>query len=441
MAASGGEGKNVRSGLTRSAVAMAASYAVLPLTSLITGPVLARVLGPEGRGLLAAVLAPLLLTVSVGAMSIPEATTFAAAKLRYGARRVGFAGVLILLVYGSISGTALYLLAPTLLREAPEAVGMLRTVAWFVPLLMIALMLRALVAGLGRYGLHNFERIVAPTLRLLAVVALAIAGYLTFHTAVWAEILAQFIPAVVLAFYVFRLHDDSAAEPIGLFALIRRLASYGARGAGGVVAGLISWRIDQALLALFVGPAAIGYYAVSVNLAEVPAIVLSSVRTIAFTESASSSDLDIVARMSRVMGFLSLVVSALVIVLAEPIVVILLGDAFQPAVAITRVLVLGTFPLVVERMLGSGLLATDRPGLRSLGPVVAAVLTLVGLFVLVPRYGAIGAAYVSLIAYTVKLVVTAVALSRTGGVPVGKMLIPSRTDFSWMRGQFSRIRR
>src|SRR3954453_22876627 len=47
----------------------------IPATALITGPILARALGPEGRGVFAAVTTPLLLASVLGTFGLQDALT------------------------------------------------------------------------------------------------------------------------------------------------------------------------------------------------------------------------------------------------------------------------------------------------------------------------------------------------------------------------------
>lgn len=53
-----------------------AAYAALPLVGIITAPILARALGPEGRGQLAAILQPLSVADAFAAIGVPAAMTY-----------------------------------------------------------------------------------------------------------------------------------------------------------------------------------------------------------------------------------------------------------------------------------------------------------------------------------------------------------------------------
>src|SRR5437868_3750154 len=72
----GSGGMSVGSALVRTTVASLA----VPAAAVLTGPILARELGPGGRGELAALIAPLMFATLVANFGIPEALTYTVAR-------------------------------------------------------------------------------------------------------------------------------------------------------------------------------------------------------------------------------------------------------------------------------------------------------------------------------------------------------------------------
>jgi Na+-driven multidrug efflux pump len=64
---------------------------------------------------------------------------------------------------------------------------------------------------------------------------------------------------------------------------------------------------------------------------------------------------------------------------------------------------------------------------------VAAVVTLVLDFALIPPFGVIGAALASVIAYTTYGVASLIMLHRISGIPVRRLLVPTREDIAAYR--------
>lgn len=417
--------------MARGALSTALSSAVLPLTSLATGPLLARFLGPEQRGEMAAVLAPLFVLSFVASLALPEATAYAVARLKVPLRRAAAVATGLLLAIGSLAGVALWFAAPVLLRTTPDGIPVLRTAVFALPLVMVLLMQRAAVSGAGGYGRVGLERVTAALLRLLGLVLLALLGAITATTAVWCNIGSGLLAGLLLTRTILRSRSPRDASTLAPAPLARFLLGYAARGSGGVFSNLISWRLDLAVLPAFVGPANLGYYAVAVSLAEIPSLVLGATRSVVMTEAAARGDAGVVARASRVLVLISTGLVAGIVVVAPFAVVALFGRDFAPAVDLARILLLGAVPFTLELILGAGLLALGRPGLRSAGQIVGAVLTIAGLVLTVPRLGTTGAALTSLFAYSASCTVTLVLFSRTSGQSVRACLLPTPADVRW----------
>lgn len=406
---------------------------VLPITSIVTGPILARALGPDGRGLMAAVLAPIFITKAVASTALPHAATYAVAKLGHGPRSVALRASMLATCYGLLAAGVLWLLAPTLLSQSPEGVGLLRTAVWALPVLMIAMALHGVVNGERRFELANAERVSAAVSRLVLLGGLALAGLLTVSVAVWTNLATTALAALVLLPAILRPIGARTPTATGR-SLTRELAVYGALGWGGIVATLVNYRFDQAVLAMFVDARQIGYYAVAVSLTQLPA-TLGATRSIFFAEASHRRDLTIVRRATSSVILVSVVVVAIGLPLVEPTIRLLFGADFAPATPLAQVLLIGTIPFVAEQILAVGLLSAGRPGRQSVGQATAAVLTIVGLVVLLPRIGVMGAAITSLVAYTASFVVSATLFSRESGTSLRAVMVPGAADVAWLWGR------
>ncbi|MEP6695482.1 MAG: oligosaccharide flippase family protein [Pseudonocardiales bacterium] len=413
------------------------SSSALPITALISGPLLARVLGPEQRGEMNAVLAPLFVTMFVASVALPEATTYAVAHLKVPVRRAAFTAAPLQLVGGLLAAVALYFAAPIIERGTPQVIPTLREALPALPLLMFVVMQRFAMSGDRRYGMTSVERTTAAFGRLALLVGLAGAGYLTSKTAVWCNLGANLLAALVLFVPLVRSRPRPGASTLAGRPLAANLAKFGLRGWGGVFANLVNWRLDQAILPAFVGAANLGYYAVAVSLAELPSALLGATKSVVFTEAAMRKDLRVVARAARVILAAAILVDVAIALAAPYVVRLFFGDPFAPATQLARILLLGNIPFVTELILAAGLLSLGRPGLRSVGQVVAAGFTVVGLIFFVPIFGTRGAALTSVSAYTVNFLLTLTFFCRMSGLSPAVCLVPRISDVRWV-AEFAR---
>lgn len=431
-----------RAGLLRGAVLTAASTSVLPLTALATGPILARVLGPHDRGLMSAVLAPMFVAMFVAAFAIPEASTYAVAKLKVPPKRAFLAGAPLLLASGLVSTAVLWVTAPGLMGGTPEAVPLLRSVLPCLPLMMFTLLQRFAMSGSGHYAGVAVERTTAALGRAALLIGFAVTGLLTAYTAIWINLASTIAAALVLTVPLVRSRSEHRGSDLVLSfrALSAQMTVYALRGWGGVCANLVNWRLDQAIMPALIGATPLGYYAVAVSLAELPSTLIGATKSVIFTEASARDDLRLAARAARVVLVAGLLIDG-VLALAAPLLVrLLFGRAFEPSAPLAQVLLIGNIPFTAEVILASGLLAAGRPGLRSIGQVIAAVLTVAGIFVLVPVLGPSGAAYTSVVAYTLSFAMTITFFCRSTGIPVRDCVVIRRSDLTWLIGVVARRR-
>jgi O-antigen/teichoic acid export membrane protein len=287
------------------------------------------------------------------------------------------------------------------------------------------------IMGNRNYRLASLERSTAAFGRLGLIIGFALVGVLTATTAVWANIAPNLAAMALLFVIIRRVKSTSSGGPSGRV-LFKKMGAYALKGWGGVSANLVNWRLDQAFLPALTHATQLGYYAIAVSLAEIPSMMIGATKNVVFSEASHRKDPRIAARSTRTVILISIIIDLAVAILAKPIIVILFGHSFLPAVSMARILLLGNVPWIAEVVLAAGLLSSGRPGLRSSGQIVSAAITVVGLILLVPVLGAIGAAWVSLAAYTINFIITLVMFHHVTKIRYVDSVIPRKADAVWV---------
>ena len=101
----------------------------LPLSTIISAPLLARGLGVEGRGEVAGAIAPTALALAIAALGLPEAITYFVAK--HGQRgRTVFRGAVVMSALSGLAATVtVMILAPVLSGGNPDVESLIRGIA------------------------------------------------------------------------------------------------------------------------------------------------------------------------------------------------------------------------------------------------------------------------------------------------------------------------
>jgi O-antigen/teichoic acid export membrane protein len=422
--------------MVRTVLSISLSSLVFPLTTLLSGPLLARTLGPEGRGVVAALLAPLSLANLMFTLGVPDSLTYFVARHRFSNEKAipiaMFGGILCSLV----ACATFWFCAPYLFRTERQYLGLFRVLLLgTLPFSLIFAALRGIVQGRQQFGLINKERIAAAGIRLAALFVFLLGGFLTPVSAVWISVISPLIGSIFLLGGLragslrWRKESDTG-----------QIARYATAAAMGTIGGLIVIRLDQALMVSLTSRSQLAYYAVAASVAELPLILASAVRDLAFSLASERDDPTLVAQLCR---FTLLTMSVLCIFagLFTPLMVpALFGKAFSPTVPMVEILLVASIGRAVTAVIGAGLMTTGRTWLRSAIQLAGAALTGVLLFIWVPRFGGLGAAWVTSITYAVLSVASTLLYVYSTGVSLKECWVPSWRDVEKMIRAVSRDR-
>lgn len=428
-------GRAPRAATSRNIAVTTVGYLLPMLAALATAPILARELGVEGRGHLAAATVPLLLISGSLTLGVPEALTFYIARGSARPMRLVRRGALILLVAGAVGAALLIPLAPWLSAGTDDVrrIILLTTIV-VVPALWVGA-LRGAASGLHWWSRVTLERSISAGVRLFGVIGLAVFDSLTLFSAAAVLAAAPVLGGLAYLGLATALDDDAddgAGPP--------RLLGYGVRMWIGALSGIILLRIDQALIAPLSSAAELGYYAVAVAIAEAPLFVTAAARNVIFAADSSERDDARLATTARLITAL-VALGALVLAALSPwLVPALFGAEFGAAVPVTLVLLLAMVAGTPGSFAGSGLSSRGRPGLRSTSLVIACLVNVAVLVWLVPSWGALGAAVAGLVGNVVAANLNLVWLRHYFGVSPWDFHGLRRDDVGLVRGLAARRR-
>ena len=394
-----------------------------PLSTLITGPLLARALGPDGRGIMAALFAPLALANLMFTLGVPDALTYFVAGGRLAAKKA----IQIALGGGSLCAaaacSALLISEPYLFRNQKQWLPSFNLLLLSLPVTLAFSAIRGIIQGRRQFSLINKERVSGAVLRLFALAGLVSVHLLTPMDAVWVSVASGAIGSLFLFPGLLRdIREPLNSEAIG------PVAHYAGAAALGTVGGLLVIRLDQVLMVSLTTHAELAYYAVAASLSELPLTVVSASRDMAFSMAAERDDPRIIARFCR-LTVLSIGIICASGALATPIILpLLFGRAFSPAIGMAEILLAGTVGRAVTTVIGAGLMTTGATWLRSVLQLGGAALTAALLFAFVPRWGGIGAAWVTTLTYAALALASLLVYVQSTGLSLRQCLVPMASD-------------
>jgi O-antigen/teichoic acid export membrane protein len=401
---------------------LAAANLALVAVTVVTAPLQARVLGPAGRGELAAILVPLGLAPVV--LSVGLGTyTFRASAL--GARvgtLVGTVGTLLVLL--GLIGAAAGPLVAEFVGNGRDAVETWVIVGFaLLPLGLLNIFLTDIAAGLERWGTVVAVRLASPAVLLVGIGGLYIAGELTVASAAVVAILGGTLPALFLIpgareFRPFQFDRTIAMEAI----------PFGLKAWAGGLGSMLNVRVDQLLMIRLVDSSELGLYVVAVTTAGVFVNPLVAGLAGGTMPRFVTGDIDLVPRVLRATLLGVLMASAGMALCAPVLIPLIFGGDFAQAVPMVWVLLLAGLPLAGSVVLSAALTSFGRPIYSAWAELLALGITVPGLFVLLPSMGGLGAALVSLLAYTAGFTMLLVVAHRQLGAGLSELLVIRPAD-------------
>lgn len=414
--------------LARAAAATYATNVLVAGLSLLNVLLVARALGPEGRGEVALLTVMAGLTAAVATLGVEQAVANVAARRPEARRSLATTALVLALVLGAAGAAAVSLLVWTVPAAAggtPEAARVLALLA--VPLVVFKIYLDFLVRA--DYGvLHANSAWAAEAVVNVGVNAtLWAVGGLTVGRALGAWVAGQALAMLILIAFV-------AGRSVGFgrpqAALARETVGFGLKTHGGRVLTLGNYKVDQWIVGGVAGARELGLYSVAVAWSEALFFLPTALTLVQRPDLIRAGPREAAKRAAAAArSALLLTVPATVafVLLAPFLCVAVFGDEFRGSVDDLRVLVWGAAGIVLLKVLGNALIAQGAPLRATAGVAVSFAATIVLDIVLIPEYGGLGAAIASTAAYLAGGIVTAVLFARALGARPAD-LVPRRDD-------------
>jgi len=383
-------------------LSFAASAAIQAL-NVASGVMLARALGPHGRGELAAVMLWPGLLAAIGSLGVGDGITYHTARAGSRPGTVLGSGLALCVPQSAVLVAAGFITVSfTTAHHQGATTGSAYLFLLYIPTYLAATYLMAALNGICRHAWFQGLRLLVVALSAAGVAALAVLGSLTARSAVLVYIAAH-LTVLMVAFACWLRTVD--LQPRVEASTVRSLVSFGVRSHGGTLAGTLNERLDQLLISVFLAPASLGLYVIAVTLTSVTGLVGASASLVVLPAVARLPPGAARARSAwrtvaaTLLG--SVAVTVPVFAVLPQLIALFFGGAYGAAVPFARVLLVAAVLLSTNRVLGAILRAVGRPLDAGAAELLALGTTVVGLAALLPLLGLMGAALTSLLAYAV----------------------------------------
>lgn len=402
--------------------------------NLACGILIARYLGPTGRGDWAAITS----TISIIATFSYFAAGYAIVYLRSSrnfTRHELFRASLVISVIGTVICLGMALIFSRLLSHGAER----------------SFTLALLVYGLGQFftNLGTFISMIyladkefgrANVMGLLPRVSVLLGyGLLLFFRqfTLLSIVLVNVAASAALMWLVLTWFRSAFAESAANWrSALGEMVKYGLKVWLGLLAQSVTMRADQVIMASLLPRSVLGLYAVSVTVAELVGFFAGAAGFVVGPTTAALEG----PELSRMVGrsfrmTCALVCSAsFVLYLMGPVLIhVFYGAKYDAAVISFRWLVVASIPMSLFSLSKDVLVSRGQASLNMWMQFLGAAVTVACCFILIKLYGLAGAGIASFLAYSIVASVALLFVSRKADVSLRDLLIPTKTDVADMR--------
>ncbi len=365
--------------------------------------IIARWLGPDGKGAYTlATLMPFMLALFLSG-GIGLANVYFAGSQRIDVARLTANTLAYTLMATAAAAliVAVLILSGALARWMPGVpMPVVILASFWLPLSLLNSLLLNILQGLRRIREVNFANLTQ------ALVTLATTGIFVIMLGwglVGAVVATWLGAAAALTMAVRYLRREGASfRPRWDAAVMRPTIAYGLRGHIGSIFQFLNYRLDTFIVNGFLGTSGVGFYGSAVSLGELLWQFPTAVGFVIFPKSSASRPEEMNRFTPRVLKLTLgiLIVGAVMLALAGPLLIeILYGPAFAPSYRPLLALLPGIVFMGGGKVLANEMAGRGHLQYNSICAGLSLVLTVILDLTLIPRFGAVGAAAASSLAY------------------------------------------
>lgn len=402
------------------------------LLQLVNVLIVARTLGPSGRGDVAFLTTVAGITGQLALFGIHRAVAnFTPRDPRLGPSLATNSLLPSFLLGGIAIGVVALLVALVPAAGAHEPTLRRWVALASIPFVILSTCLNQLLRAYDDHSVANLAWLIIPVTTAFGNATLWLAGGLTATSAVAMWVGGQGLACALLIGALIHRHTGFGRPDRRL---TKAMFGFGIKTHGSQVMLLSNYRLDQWLLGAISGSRELGIYSVAVAWSEGLFFLPTALEQVQRPDLVRGTPQQAAWRATRVFRacwLLTILLALGMWLLAPFLCVTIFGSSFRHSVWQLRILALGAFGIGALKLLGDALTSQRRP-FRELGAIAVAFVCILTLdLLLIPRHGGNGAALGSTIAYSAGGVAVIVMFLRT--LPArARELLPSRADFIWV---------
>ena len=378
---------------------------LLVLMGIITSVLVARLLGPEGRGVYAVAMTIGAVGVQFGNLGLHASNTYCVSRHRELLPGLLSNTLVVGFGIGGLLAVLMWVVSSFWPGIAPlHGALLLLSLAW-IPFGLSYMLTQNLLLGIDEVRAYNVIELVSR------IIGLSLIGILLLCEMITVELLfATGFLGLLTGFIwsLWRLKSHLGRVPLPSITLFKTHISYGLKAYAGAIFAFLVLRVDLLIVQYVLGAEEAGYYSVAVIMADMTYLLPTVIATLLFPRLAGmpliADKWNVTKRVALMVGFVMMVFGGAAALLSEPVVRVVFGETFLPSARAFVWLLPGIVMLSINTMFMTYFASIGMPLIVVYSPAVATVLNITLNLKLLAWFGIIGAAMASTVSYGAMLI-------------------------------------
>jgi len=379
---------------------------------LVTSVIVARILGPEGRGFYAVAITIGAIGVQFGNLGLHTSNTYYVAGDRGLLPALAANTIIVSFAVGGVGTVLIWMIFQLWPQMAPVRGLLLILSLLWIPFGLAYMLLQNLLIGIQDVRTYNKIELLTKALGLGLIGVLIITGAVGVET---LFLVALIVLIIGLFWALLRLRTHIFTLPLPSLTLFKETIRYGSKAYLAAFFAFLVLRVNLLMVKYILGAEEAGYYSIAATMADTVYMLPVVIGTILFPKlSAMTHDQEkwaFTRKMAVSVGVVTVVLATFAGLLAGPVVRILFGELFVPAVPAFIWLLPGIVFLSINTCYMNYFASIGMPLITVVSPGLAAIVNIAVNLKLIPWWGIVGASITSVLSYGLMLVASIIYVS------------------------------
>lgn len=409
--------------LVKTSISTFSARVISFLVSIVINILIARILGPTGRGMWAALVFIPTMTYALLNFGIESSNVYFIGSKKYPPDQIinnsflvaSWILIIIFFVYFFGFDKINHFFSTRYQHFTPKH---LYLVLFAIPFVFVFNYFNGFLQGKERIYTANIISVISQFFTITGILIALLVFKLDLLGLVYVYLSVRAINTIIILAAINR--EDSIRPRLCLNpGLIKDSIKYGFKSYFASGLEMLNYRADVFLIYAFLGPRPLGFYTVAVAVAEIVWFVSQSVAFPLFPKISSlgkEASKSLVLKTSRIVFYFSLLFSALLFVVANWLIPLLFGQSFIPSIKPIYFLIPGILLFSPARALSTYFLGTGRPEVNTYVNSITLIINVALNLLLIPKMGINGAAIASTISYSITYLFYLLLYKKESGV-------------------------